>query len=553
MAGLDLLHWSEMPPGGWPTPWVVWGGEETAVGGSTAMAADGGPVVSTASGDLRGVELDGVHRFAGIPFAKPPVGPLRFRPPQASGPWEGVLDATAFGAVSPQSPSILDMVFGFEEPRQDEDCLTLNVWAPAEATPTAALPVMVWIHGGGFELGAGSQSMYDGAAFARSGVVFVSINYRLGTLGFAEFGALDPDYAGSANNGLRDQLLALQWVHEHIASFGGNADEITVFGQSAGAMSIATLLSTGQLKGLVTRAICQSGAAGATSSMELAVDTTTELCAHLGVDSMAGLLSADASELLAGHRAIVEGRFADPEATLARLGDMLSFLAFRPVRDGSFVPADVLGAIAAGSGDGIDLIVGSTADEWAMFALMDTGTDTDERVQRRIELLGADPHTVLAAYNAELPESTPSATMSALLTDVIFRVPAVELANAHASHGQVRSYLFSWASPAFGGMLGSCHGMELPFVFRGLSMPSVSMLVGVEAPVELESVMHDAWVSLAKGEAPTLDTVNEGSTPWPAHNPTDHPMVEFGDHIRIVHDLRATTRQLWQTQATLTN
>ncbi|MCZ7630648.1 MAG: carboxylesterase family protein [Microthrixaceae bacterium] len=198
--------------------------------------------MSTPRGEVRGLLHEGVARFLGIPFAKAPIGELRFRAPVANDAHEGILDATEFRAISPQNPSMMDALFGGEAERWDEDCLHLNVWTPT-ATPAEPLPVMVWIHGGGFEMGSGSSPLYHGESFARSGVVYVSINYRLGSLGFLELGHLDPAMSGSGNVGLLDQVEALRWVTENISAFGGDPDNVTVFGESAGAMSVSLLLT----------------------------------------------------------------------------------------------------------------------------------------------------------------------------------------------------------------------------------------------------------------------------------------------------------------------
>jgi para-nitrobenzyl esterase len=200
---------------------------------SDTPADDTEVVVEAPAGALRGRWADGVARFAGIPFAAPPVGEQRFRPPAPAPDWEGVRDARHFGPISPQNPSLMDALFGGEAEQWDEDCLHLNVWTPSVETESP-LPVMVWIHGGGFEMGSGSSPLYHGESFAHSGVVYVSINYRLGSLGFLELGHLDPGYAGSGNVGLLDQVAALRWVRDNVAAFGGDAGNVTVFGESAG-------------------------------------------------------------------------------------------------------------------------------------------------------------------------------------------------------------------------------------------------------------------------------------------------------------------------------
>ncbi|MBS1837392.1 MAG: carboxylesterase family protein, partial [Actinobacteria bacterium] len=279
-------------------------------------------VVNTTLGDLRGDWHDGIARFAGIPFAAPPVGPLRFRPPAPMTPWSGVRDATAFGAVSPQNPSMMDALFGGEAEAWDEDCLHLNVWT---ATPSvgagpdeadALKPVMVWIHGGGFEMGSGSSPLYHGSGFARDGVVFVSINYRLGSLGFLDLSSFDPAEAGSGNVGLLDQVAALEWVRDNIARFGGDPDNVTIFGESAGSMSVSLLLTVERAQGLFHRAIAQSGGLLTKTSAHAAADAA-EFLAATGATSVAELRELPVEKLLEAHAAMNLARISDPEGVIS--------------------------------------------------------------------------------------------------------------------------------------------------------------------------------------------------------------------------------------------
>lgn len=208
---------------------------------------------------------------------------------------------------------------------------------------------MVWIHGGGFQIGSGSSPIYDGEAFARDGVVLVSLNYRLGELGFMELGAIDPDYAGSGNNGLRDQICALEWVRDNIAVFGGDPGNVTVFGESAGSMSVSLLLASDAATGLFRRAICESGGVNAASTAEAAETLAAQYLAESGADDVAGLLALPVEDLMAVQSKVLMERFADVEATIEAGGDPLTFLPFRPVTDGGLVPLDPLAAIASGS------------------------------------------------------------------------------------------------------------------------------------------------------------------------------------------------------------
>ena len=293
-----------MPPG-------VNVGTSTGPGWYTSgMAADEGTTVeaSTTLGTVRGTWQRGVARFAGIPFAAPPVGDLRFRPPAPAEPWDGVRPAEQFGPVAPQNPSLMEALFGGEAEQWGEDCLYLNVWTP-EPEPDEPLAVMVWIHGGGFEMGSGSSPLYDGTSFAQDGVVLVTLNYRLGAFGFLELGEVDPSRAGSGNVGLLDQVAALEWVRDNISSFGGDPSRVTIFGESAGAMSVSLLMSMPRATGLFHRVIAQSGAASVARTPALAAADTAEFMADTGLTSIEELLAAEPAA--AARRARSDGR--DPD------------------------------------------------------------------------------------------------------------------------------------------------------------------------------------------------------------------------------------------------
>jgi len=516
---------------------------------ATGSPADGDHIVVTSThGDLRGEWRDGVARFAGIPFAAAPVGPLRFRPPEPRDPWDGVRDATAFGPVSPQNPSMMDALFGGEAEAWDEDCLHLNVWTTAPGSPDGgadggdALPVMVWIHGGGFEMGSGSSPLYDGTRFAHDGVVFVSINYRLGSLGFLDLTSVDPAESGSGNVGLLDQVAALEWVRDNIAAFGGDPDNVTIFGESAGAMSVSLLLTVARARGLFHKAISQSGALTAKSPGNAAVDTA-EFMAAAGVDSVAGLRELSVEELLKAHAAVSAARLADPDAIVRRTGSPVAFLAFTPVADGVVVPTDPEAAVAAGSAAGVPLLIGSNLEEWKLFALMAPAPVDDDALRRRFELVTTDVDGALDAYRADDGDRSAADVECALLTDVVFRIPAVRLADAQVAHAPVHQYRFDWRSPAFGGMIGAAHAVEIPFVFHMVGDHRLHVLIGPDAPTELADAMHDSWVSFARSGVPRTATMNT----WPSLpvTATERPLMLFDTEITLVEDPQPATRRFW--------
>jgi para-nitrobenzyl esterase len=506
----------------------------------TAPADGTDVVVSTHAGQVRGVWHGGSARFSGIPFAAPPVGDLRFRPPAPVEPWSDVRPATEFGPISPQNASLIDALFGGDAEQWDEDCLYLNVWS-TDPTPTSPRPVMVWIHGGAFEMGSGSSPLYNGESFARSGVVFVSLNYRLGAFGFLELGSVDGAYQGSGNVGLLDQVAALEWVRDNIAEFGGDPGRVTIFGESAGAMSVSLLLSMPAARGLFHRAVAQSGAIEAARTLDRAKGDTEEFMETMGAADVADLVAAPPQQLLAAHATMAIERMSDTEAVIARTGSPLGFLAFRPVRDGQVVPEDPLTAIEDGAATGVPLLIGTNAEEWKLFALMSPPPQTDEDLWRRLELVTDDLEGALAAYRDQMPEAVPADIEGAALTDVMFRMPAVRLADAQVRHAAVWQYLFSWRSPAWGGQIGASHAVEIPFVFDAIADQRLHVFVGPDAPSELARVIHESWVAFASGEAPGA----EGLADWPALGGVGRPVMVFDEDSEVVDDPQSTSRRYW--------
>src|SRR5881227_538669 len=261
-------------------------------------------IVETTSGTVRGREKNGIQDFRGIPYAAPPVGELRFRPPQPVEPWNGVRDATAFGPMAMQTQGAMETMFGAPPRPMSEDCLTLNVWTPG--LDDARRPVMVWIHGGGFLFGTGATPWYDGRSFARDDIVLVTINYRLGAFGFLHID-------GQGNNGILDQVAALEWVRDNIAAFGGDPGNVTAFGESAGAMSVGTLLGLPAAKGLFVKAIPESGAGHSAKTEAEAGAIAGEFLAEIGVDPGPGVIdrlrAVPADKLLEGQATVVMRHF----------------------------------------------------------------------------------------------------------------------------------------------------------------------------------------------------------------------------------------------------
>jgi para-nitrobenzyl esterase len=499
--------------------------------------------VDTTHGPVEGAWHHGVARFAGMPFAAPPLGDLRFRPPQPVEPWSEVRSAVEFGPICPQNPSMMDALFGGESEVWNEDCLYLNVWT-TDVEPDEPRPVMVWIHGGGFEMGSGSSPLYHGEAFARSGVVLVTLNYRLGALGFLELGGLDPSYSGSGNVGLLDQVAALEWVRANIASFGGDPQDVTIFGESAGGMSVSMLASMPRARGLFHRVIAQSGAAAAGRDPVDARADADAFLAEAGLSSLQDAIDVDVTTLLAAHARMNATRMADPEAAVRANGNPLAFLAFRPVADGAEVPSDPLSAIAEGAAAGVAFVLGTTLEEWKLFALATPPVTDEAALLQRLGLLCDRPEEALATYLEEHPDATLPELECAMLTDVVFRVPASELADAQSAHAPVFQYRWDWASPAMGGMIGASHAIEIPFVFDLVEDQRLHVFVGPEAPKPLARAVHESWVAFATTGIPSADGLPE----WPRVTAERRPVMRFDTASGVLEDPQATTLRFWSDQ-----
>ena len=502
-------------------------------------------IVDTPLGKLEGeVSEGGIGRFAGIPYAAPPVGPNRFRPPRPPEPWTGVRSAKEFGTVSRQLASPLDALFGSQPEPQDEDCLFLNVWTPG--CDDARRPVMVWIHGGAFIQGSGSAPLYHGEkGAARCDVVVVTLNYRLGELGFLHIEGLGEDGRSTGNNGILDQAAALRWVRDNISSFGGDPDQVTIFGESAGGMSASALLGLPEAKGLFQRAICQSGAANGRITVERAREVAERYRSELELESVADLVDASSDDLLKVQALLTAEAFGDLDAALD--ADPGASLTFAPVIDGRTLPEDPLARVAGGAAAEVSLLLGANLDEWNLFGLLDASTPDDAAITAVVSkiLPGVDPAELLAAYRRDRPELEGKALKGAIITDHVFGVPAVRLAEAQAAHrpDDTRMYLFTWRSGAMGGALGSCHALELPFVFGALDLEGLTLFLGPDGgPADLSEAMMDAWVAFARHGDPS----HPGLPAWPPYGPERRAVMEFGSERRLLDDPGGAPRKLWR-------
>ena len=503
-------------------------------------------IVTTAQGPVEGVERKGTWQFRGIPYAAPPVGDRRFLPPAPPEPWEGVRSGARFGPVSWQASGGAAAFLGDQSQETSEDCLFLNVVTPG--CDDAARPVLVWIHGGGFVNGSSSTPWYDGTRLATRGdVVVVTLNYRLGALGFLWLGDLDDRYRSSGVNGLLDQAAALRWVQENIAAFGGDPGNVTVFGESAGAMSVSCLLALPAARGLFHKAIAQSGAASNTFPPRVASEITSSMMSRLGVSDLEGVLTASPGDLVAAGQKVTGEIFHDPGRIAGPTGIALA-MAFQPVVDGEWLPCPPLEAVALAQAADVPLLTGTNLDEWNLFRLMSPSGLDHPALLERLDRVFGDGHRIHEAYAAAAPPgATPDDLWSAVLTDATFRIPAHRLleARAEGAASPTFSYLFTWASPAFGGIAGSCHALEIPFVFGVLDNPGAALILGGEAGDALwalSDAMQDAWIAFAR----TGDPTHPGLPEWPAWDPDRRPTLRFDLERSVVDDPGGVERLLWE-------
>ncbi|MHC5257398.1 carboxylesterase/lipase family protein [Streptomyces sp. UC4497] len=489
-------------------------------------------VVTTAQGAVRGLRQHGSTAFLNIPYAAAPTGADRFRPPRPHAAWQGVRDATAPGPNAPQSERRLGSIdmtpyFGTGWSR-GEDYLTVNVWAP-ETPGGDDLPVMVFVHGGGFVAGSTRSPLYDGSAFARDGVVLVTLNYRLGIAGFL-------DIPGApANRGLLDVVAALRWVRENIAAFGGDADNVTLFGQSAGATIVGGILATPDASGLFRRAIVQSGSGLGAFTTEQAARVTRAAADALGIgprpDAFAEIPDerlVDAASALAGLD-LRTGTHRDP---------LIGLSPFSLVLDTQ--PAD---AVAAGMGTDVDLLIGTNSEEGNLY-LAPVGryaTSTDADVDAAASSSHPRPAELVEAYRAALPQASPGALRSAIMGDALFGAGSWALTSAHAAHPAAATYAyeFAWRSEALDGQLGATHTMELPFVFDLAGLPQLhgpeALFGPAKPPADLADRVHGAWIRFAR-------TGNPG---WAPYDNERRTTMRIDDEWAETDDPHSRERRAW--------
>ena len=484
-------------------------------------------IANTRYGQVRGEQVDNVYVWKGIPYAKPPVGKLRFRPPVQPDKWDGVRDATTFGKTAMQPNSEMMKFLGDSPQGSSEDCLYLNIWS--QGTDDKRRPVMVWIHGGAFMYGSGSSETYDGTSFAQTGdVVVVTINYRLGAFGFLHLEEIGGEaFAGSGNCGILDQIAALKWVQENIGAFGGDPNNVTVFGESAGAMSIGTLLGTEQAEGLVHKAILQSGAANNVLASNVATNVTRKILSHLNIQE---------NEL--------ERLFEIPAEELVQASEVVPPMSLCPVVDNTVIKKQPLEMLTEGYAKNIPVLIGTTEDEYRLFTFADlTWRKLDEKGIE--ELFKRTFRKYWDQMSEQLAgEPLTQSLYEKLMTWDMFTYPAITLAETRVRQSEkVWMYRFDYKSTAFGGALQSCHALELPFVWNTVKNQITTAFVG-DAPerIPLAEQMHEAWIAFAKQSNPSTPALPD----WPEYELDSRATMLFNIENTIQHDPAQADRLFWE-------
>jgi para-nitrobenzyl esterase len=472
-------------------------------------------VVATTTGRVAGRTEGGVTAFKGVPYATA----ARWAPPRPAPGWTGIRDALEFGPQAPQTPGLLEAAFGLADWPMSEDCLSLNVWTP-RADPGARRPVLVFLHGGAFTNGSGAGPWYHGDAFARDGCVLVTLNYRLGALGYLHLSDLAGErFAGSGNLGLLDQVAALDWVQANIAGFGGDPGNVTVFGESAGGASVLALLACPAASGRFHRAIAESPSILQLRTRVEATAAAEQVLARLGIGrrELDRLDDVPVAALLDAQAA-----FVGPEL----------FTAFAPTPDGTVVPEPVVDGAGAST---TPVLIGTNRDELYLFTALDGRMATvDEAKLRAVaqRLAGDGADSLIAAYTAARPGRVPGQLGASIAGDDAFWLPAVGLAEARRAPTWM--YRFDWPTPVFGGVLGACHGVELPFVFDTLD--AARGFIGDDPSLaDLATTVHRTWVRFA----------TTGDPGWSTYDGDRRATLVFDTVSAVVDDPDGDLRTRW--------
>ncbi len=507
---------------------------------SAAAAADAAPpIVSTTEGLVQGAPSKGVLSFLGIHYGADTGGENRFLPPAPPPSWNGVKVADRMGDRCPQPPVNMPpemaSVLSFSDLPTSENCLVLNVWTPAVAD-SAKRPVMVWLHGGGFFLGSGGDKYYEGSNLSRGqDVVVVTLNHRLNAFGYLHLGSeAGPEYADSNLAGMLDIVAALKWIKANIAQFGGDPNNVTIFGQSGGGSKVSTLLAMPAAKGLFHKAIIESGAAVRVGTIAAATATRDKLFTELG------LRPGD----LAGLRAA-------PTDTLMRAGARAGLLAYMPAVDGETLPANPFDPVGSPLSANVPIMVGSTKDEATNVVLSDPTwqTMTEADLLKRVGgMVGPqEAANAIALYRAQAPNDQPMHLYTSVMTDLMFTSSSITLAERKYAQRAAPVYMYKidWNSPVLGGKLRSPHAVELPFIFDNVDV-SAGLVGAGSGQDAMAHLMRATFAAFARTGNPSIP----GAPAWPAYTPQTRETFIYDVHPTVVADPNSQLRKYWAARAT---
>jgi para-nitrobenzyl esterase len=511
-------------------------------------------VAKTTYGAVQGLVQNGIQTFKGIRYAAPPIGPLRFLPPEKPKQWKDIADATEFGApamqmapptsTSPATDFARQLASIYTTPSEikieNENCLFLNVWTPA-LSDAKKRPVLVWLHGGGFAYGSGAWPIYDGANLARKGdAVVVTVNHRLNLFGYLYLGQLAGDaYAKSGNAGMLDLVAALEWVRDNIETFGGDPGNVTIMGESGGGAKVSTLLAMPDAKGLFHRAIIQSGPGLRGAPKEAATHAAKEILDELGVSpsDMKTLQGIPAETIIAAALA------AGAKSGVSGMGAMLRLA---PVVDGIALPSDPFTPSAPTISANVPILIGSNKDEMTLFTAAEpwfgklTGAELEQRAK---QMAGAKAEPLLAAFRKLHPDYSPTYLMNQVMTATSMFAGSVTLAERKAAQKAAAVYMYYlvWDTPVAGGLFKAPHTLDIPFMFDNVDKARVLVGPG-PAPEALARQMSDAWLAFARNGSPNTTSLPD----WPAYTAERRATMLFDVTSRVVEDPNAEVRKILQ-------
>jgi para-nitrobenzyl esterase len=506
-------------------------------------------ISETTYGKVRGTMQNDVYSFKGIPYGGPTGGQNRFMPPTPPKPWPGIKDTISYGASSWQllRPFSRDNLFRDEGiDSMDENCLVLNVWTPG-LNSSGKRPVMVWFHGGGFSYGSGNHSScFDGTNLAKiEDVVIVTVNHRLGVFGYLHLGELAGEkYASSGNAGMLDLVAALEWIRDNIAAFGGDPDNVTIFGQSGGGQKVCLLMAMPAGKGLFHRAIVESGHCLRARTLEQATKQAQEFLDLLGV-------SPDRVDTLQQMRA--EKIYTAWMALVPPLRRVQGKNQFFPVVDGKDIPCHPFDPVAASTASGVSLLIGTNKDEMSfqLYKEPNFGKYTEAEMRQGIteipegifgEIVPADHvERLIETYRHTRPGASPHDLLIGITSDVV-RLDSILIAERKIACGSapVYMYMFTWGSPAYGGLLKACHALEIPFVFNNVD-PVVEIIGDAPERFTLAKAMSSAWAAFARSGDPN----HVGIPHWPVYTEEKRMTMIFDKKCQVENDPYSEERKAW--------